>query len=178
MVPGIVYGAHKDPVMIAVPHNDLVRHLEHEAFYSHVLDLTLSGSTEKVVLKDLQRHPAKPFVTHVDFQRVSAEEKIRMHVPLHFLNEAGCPGVKTGGTVTHNITEVEITCLPKDLPEYIGVDMGAVQMGESVHLGQVVMPDGVELVRTLDLDAPVVSIHGTRGGAEEGEQEEEAPSGE
>jgi large subunit ribosomal protein L25 len=180
MVPGIVYGGHKDPVMISVPHNELVHHLEHEAFYSHVLDLTLSGSTEKVVLKDLQRHPAKPFVTHVDFQRVSASERIRMHVPLHFVNEKVCPGIKKGGTVTHSLNEIEVTCLPRDLPEFIEVDMSGVDTGHTVHVGELAMPKGVDLVQTLDKDAPVVSIHGSRGMGEEmegeGEGEGEVPA--
>lgn len=162
MVPGIVYGGHKDPTMIAVKHNELVHHLEEEAFYSHVLTLNLDGQAESVVLKDLQRHPAKPFVTHVDFQRISAEETIRMHVPLHFINEDVCPGLKMGGTASHNINEVEVICLPRDLPEFIPVDMAQVEIGQTIHVSEMVMPEGVELTHTLDPNAPVVSIHGAR----------------
>jgi large subunit ribosomal protein L25 len=176
MVPGIVYGGHKEPVMIAIKHNELAQHLEHEAFYSHVLKLNLDGATESVVLKDLQRHPAKPFVTHIDFQRISAAEKIRMLVPLHFTNESKCVGLKKGGAATHNINEIEITCLPKDLPEFIEVDMSELDTGMSVHVGELVMPEGVELVHTLDPHAPVVSVHGAHGmdeADEEGEAAEE-----
>jgi large subunit ribosomal protein L25 len=167
-VPGIVYGGHKDPEMISLAHNILLQHLEHEAFYSHILDLKLNGEEQKVVLKDLQRHPSKPFVTHIDFQRISAEEKIRMHVPLHFVNENVCVGLKKGGTATHNINEVEITCLPKDLPEFIAVDMSFLDTGETIHVAELQMPEGVELTHSLDPDAPVVSIHGIRGTEEEG----------
>ncbi len=176
LVPGIVYGGHKDPTMISVKHNELIRHLEDEAFYSHILSLTLDGNAESVVLKDLQRHPAKPFVMHVDFQRITAKDAIRMNVPLHFTNEDKCPGVKMGGTASHNITEVEIHCLPKDLPEFIAVDMAEVEMGQTIHVSDLVMPEGVELSHTLDPHAPVVSVQGAR--AEEGEDsgtaEEEA----
>lgn len=173
-VPGIVYGGRKEPVMISVAHHQLIRHLENEAFYSHVLELTLEGGVEKVVLKDLQRHPAKPFVTHVDFQRVSMDEKLRMLVPLHFTNEDKCPGVKAGGVASHNINELEITCLPKDLPEYIEVDMAGVEMGQAIHVSEIVVPEGVELSHTLDPQAPVVSVHGLKAeeGEEEGEEEE------
>jgi len=166
-VPGILYGAHKDPVMISVAHNELVQHLEHEAFYSHILSLKLDGAAERVVLKDLQRHPAKPFVTHVDFQRISEDETIRMHVPLHFTNEKDCVGLKKGGAATHNMNEIEVICLPKDLPEFIEVDMAEMDTGHSVHVGELVMPEGVELVHTLDPHAPVVSVHGAHGTEEE-----------
>ena len=170
--PGILYGGHKEPQLIAVVHNELSQHLEVEAFYSHILDLKLDGDSIQVVLKDLQRHPAKPFLTHVDFQRISADEKIRMLVPLHFINEKTCPGVKLGGTVTHNINEADVVCLPKDLPEYIVVDMADMDIGNSVHLGELTLPEGVELSHTLDMDAPIVSVHGARGiEEEEGEGE-------
>jgi large subunit ribosomal protein L25 len=174
MVPGVVYGGHKPPMMIAVSHNQLLQHLEYEAFYSHVLELKLEGRVDKVVLKDLQRHPAKPFVTHIDFQRVSMDEKIRMLVPLHFINESKAPGIKMGGTASHNINEVEITCLPKDLPEFIDIDMSNVQMGQTIHVSEIVVPEGVELSHALDQDAPVVSVHGVRTE----EEEDEAAEGE
>jgi len=173
-VPGIVYGGQREPTMISVDHNELVKHLEYESFYSHVLDLSLDGSTEKVVLKDLQRHPARPFVIHIDFQRISAEKRIRMHVPMHFSNENLCPGIKKGGTVTRNITELEVVCLPQDLPEFISVDMAELDMGHTVHVSDLQLPAGVELSHTLDPHAPVVSIHGVRGG---GEAEAETEAG-
>jgi large subunit ribosomal protein L25 len=171
-VPGIVYGGHRDPQPISVVHNQLVRQLDEEAFYSSLLDLKLDGETTQVVLKDLQRHPAKPFIMHVDFQRVSAQDKLRMSVPLHFENEATAVGVKKGGVVSHNLTELEITCLPKDLPEYIVVDMAAMEIGDIIQAGDLRLPDGVELTHAVEPETPVVMIHAGYGGAaEEGEGE-------
>ncbi|MGA7978659.1 MAG: 50S ribosomal protein L25/general stress protein Ctc [Chromatiaceae bacterium] len=179
LVPAIVYGGHQEPEMISLVHNDLVRHLQHEAFYSHVLDLKVGDNASKVVVKDLQRHPAKPFIQHVDFQRVSADEKIRMLVPLHFLNQDTAKGVKMGGAVSHNVTEVEIACLPKDLPEYIEIDMAEMVIGDIVHLSEIPMPDGVALAHDPDPDLPVVILHGGHAaGPEEGEGGEAAPGGE
>jgi large subunit ribosomal protein L25 len=176
MVPGIVYGGHLEPIPISLEHSELIKHLEHEAFYSHVLDLKLDGTVQKVVLKDLQRHPAKPFVLHVDFQRISAQGRIRMHVPVHYINEGVCPGIKKGGIVTRNIVELEVTCLPQDLPEFIAVDMAELDLGHTLHVSDLKTPAGVELSHTLDPRAPVVSIHGARGGSEaEGEGETGAP---
>lgn len=172
LVPGILYGAGQDPVNLSVNQNELLRHLEHEAFYSHVLDLKLAGKAEQVVLKDLQRHPARPMVLHVDFQRVSASQKLHMHVPLHFINEDICPGKKAGGLVSHLLTEVEVTCLPRDLPEYIEVDLANMDMDDTLSLTDLKVPAGVELVALShgeDHDQGVVSIHKTRGGGEEAE---------
>jgi len=179
-MPGVLYGAGKDAVSITVDHNELSKHLEHEAFFSHILTVNLAGKAEKAVLKDLQRHPSKPVLLHVDFQRVSESEKLRMQVPLHFLNEEECPGVKAGGLATHNITEVEVSCLPKDLPEFIEVDLAGLDMDQSIHLSNLSLPAGVELVQLAhgaEHDLPVVSIHLTRGArdaaaaSEEGEGE-------
>jgi large subunit ribosomal protein L25 len=172
-VPGIVYGGPREPVMITVNHNALLKHLESEAFYSHVLNLNLDGVTEQVVLKDLQRHPARPFILHLDLQRITTEKRIRMHVPVHFINESLCPGIKKGGTATRSIIEVEVSCLPHHLPEFIAVDMAELDMGHTVHVGELQMPEGVELSHTLDPHAPVVSIHGLRGAAE---SEETSPA--
>jgi large subunit ribosomal protein L25 len=172
-VPAIVYGGHKEPEMISVAHNELLRHLKNEAFFSHVLDLQVDGQSTKVVLKDLQRHPAKPFILHVDFLRVSAGEKIRMVVPLHFENEQQCKGVKLGGRVSHAITEIEISCLPKDLPESIDIDMTEMEVGSILHLSEIPLPSGVELAHAPDPDEPVVIVHGAHsaeGAAEEGEE--------
>lgn len=166
LVPAIVYGAHQDPEMVSVSHNELLKHLEHEAFYSHVLDLRVGDSLTKVVLKDMQRHPAKPFILHVDFMRVSQDEKLKMVVPLHFVNQDTCKGVKLGGVASHNITEVEIVCLPRDLPEFIAVDMAEMEIGSIVHLSELVLPGGVVLAHAPDPDEPVVLIHGARGGEE------------
>lgn len=171
LVPAIVYGAHQDPEMVSVSHNELLKHLEHEAFYSHVLDLKIGESITKVVLKDMQRHPAKPFVLHVDFMRVSQDEKLKMVVPLHFVNEDKCKGVKLGGVVSHTVTEVEVVCLPKDLPEFIAVDMSEMEIGSIIHLSEVALPEGVALAHAPDPDEPVVVIHGARAGEEADETE-------
>jgi large subunit ribosomal protein L25 len=167
-VPAIVYGGGKDPLMIALDHNDLLKHLEHEAFYSHVLAVDVDGARESCVLKDVQRHPARPIIMHLDLQRVRADEKIRMHVPLHFENESIAPGVKQGGAASHHLSEVDVSCLPKDLPEYIEVDMSAMGMNDSLHLSQLKLPAGVELVALgHGDDALVVSIHTARAQVEE-----------
>ena len=155
--------------MVSLTHNELIQHLEHEAFYSHILTLKVNGLAQAVVLKDLQRHPAKPFILHADFQRVQADEKLRMTVPIHFINESACKGVKLGGgVVSHNLTEIEISCLPKDLPEFIALDLTDLELGGIIHLSEVPLPEGVELAQAPDPDEPVVVIHSGHGGAEEG----------
>ncbi|HEC15396.1 MAG TPA: 50S ribosomal protein L25/general stress protein Ctc [Sedimenticola sp.] len=176
LVPGIIYGAHRDPTMITLRHNELLQSLENEAFYSHILSIQVGRKKEKVVLKDLQRHPSKPFVLHADFQRISEKEKIRMHVPLHFINEKASPGIKAGGRVSHNLTDVEISCLPKDLPEYIEVDMSGMDVGQSIHLSELALPKGLEipaLAQGAAQDMVVVSIHSGHVAAAEGEEGEE-----
>ncbi|MEN8174223.1 MAG: 50S ribosomal protein L25/general stress protein Ctc [Pseudomonadota bacterium] len=180
MVPGIIYGTGKDPEMISVDHNELIKHLEHEAFYSHILAVKVDGTPRRVVLKDLQRHPAKPFVMHLDFLRVSESEKIKMHVPLHFLGEESAPGVKAGGTASHHLTDVEVSCLPKDLPEYIELDVSGMDLGDAVHLSELQLPEGVELTALSHgdehaRDMAVISLAMGRGPkAEEEEEEAEA----
>jgi large subunit ribosomal protein L25 len=178
MIPGIVYGAHKDPTPITLRHNEIVHSLENEGFYSNLLSLKLDGKLETVVLKDLQRHPAKPFVLHVDFQRVQADEKIRLHVPLHFINESTSPGIKSGGQASHVMSDLEVSCLPKDLPEFIEIDLGSLELGAVVHASQVTLPEGVELISHEGGDDPiVVTIHTTHKGDssedEEGEEDTE-----
>jgi len=162
LVPAIVYGADREPEMISLVHNELVRHLEYEAFYSQVLDLKVGDETEEVVIKDLQRHPAKPFILHVDFQRIRALEKIRKTIPLHFLNEDNAKGVKLGGMVSRKLTEVEVVCLPKDLPRNIEVDLLEMEVGDIVHLSAISLPEGVMLAHAPDPDVPVVIIHGAQ----------------
>ncbi len=178
MLPGIVYGAHQDPTMISLMHHEMVHALENEAFYSNLLTLKLDGKQETVVLKDLQRHPAKPFIMHVDFQRVQADEKIRLHVPIHFINEESCPGIKAGGQASHVMSDVEISCLPKDLPEFIAVDMSKLEMGAIVHASELELPAGVELAASEGGEDPiVVTIHATHRGEEESEGAGEEESG-
>lgn len=174
LVPAIVYGANQEPEMISLIHNELVRNLEREGFYSQVLDLKMGDKAEKVVIKDLQRHPAKPFVLHVDFQRISAAAKIRMTIPLHFLNEGSAKGVKLGGMVSHNLTEIEISCLPKDLPRYIEIDTLDMGIGDIVHLSQIPLPEGVALAHAPEPDVPVVIVQGAKLHEEEAEEIGEA----
>lgn len=181
-VPGILYGADKTPTPISVLAKDLSKSLENEAFYSHILSLKLDGGDVQVVLKDLQRHPAKNNPTHVDFQRIDAAHKLHMNVPLHFLNEDKCVGVKTsGGIVSHQLTEVEVICLPKDLPEFIAVDVINLDMGKSIHLSELTLPAGVEL-RALQLgpdhDLSVVSVIATRASIGDDEAKPAAPAAE
>lgn len=170
-VPAIIYGGDRDPESLTLSHNELVRNLEHEAFYSHILTVRVGGAETPAILRDLQRHPSRPLILHVDLQRVSMTETLRTHVPLHFLGEDTAPGVKTGGgLVSHELTDVEVECLPKDLPEFIAVDISAMEIGDSIHLSQLALPAGValvELARGEDHDLAVVSIHAKRGGGDE-----------
>jgi len=160
LVPGIVYGAHKEPESISLVHHELAHQLETESFFSHILTLKVGSKSQKVIIKDMQRHPAKPFITHVDFLRVSAKEKLRTNIPLHFLHEDTCVGVKAGGVLSRSITDVEVSCLPADLPEYIEVDVGGLDIGDSILLSGLVAPKGVELTALISGadDVPVVSV--------------------
>lgn len=160
-VPAVVYGAGKPTVSIMLPQLQLGRALQNEAVYSHILTLKLDGAEEKVVLKDLQRHPSKPIILHADFLRVSATEKLTMHVPLHFKGEDVSPGVKLqNGIVSHMLSEVEVRCLPADLPEFIEVDMSELNLDDMIHLSNLKLPKGVELVAlSHDDDRPVANIH-------------------
>jgi len=178
-VPGVIYGAGQDPVSITVLHDDFMHHLDHEAFYSHILTVTVDGKANKAVLKDLQRHPAKPKLLHVDFLRVGDKDVITMHVPLHFKGEDVAPGVKNeGGIVNHQMTTVDIACLAKDLPEYLEVDISALHAGDSLHLSDIPLPKGVSipaLAQGEDHDLPVVSIHVPRGAGATDEEEAAGP---
>jgi large subunit ribosomal protein L25 len=181
-IPAIIYGGNKDATSISIWHNELKKALENEAFFSHILTIELEGKKESVVLKDLQRHPYKALLTHADFLRVDKDHEIHMNVPLHFINEETAPAVKLeGGVVTHQINEVEVICLPQDLPEYIEVDMSELGMDEVVHLSDLIMPKGVTvaaLIHGEDHDLPVAAIHKPRAAKvdddEETEEDEEA----
>lgn len=181
LVPGIVYGAHKEPSRISVLHHELSHSLENEGFYANLLSLKVDGKVETVILKDLQRHPAKPIILHVDFQRIQADEKIRLNVPVHFINEATCPGIKSGGQASHVMTDMEISCLPKDLPEFIEVDMADMEMGAILHASDLQLPEGVELITHEGNENPIVvtvhAAHTTVEEEEEGEEGEEAEEG-
>ena len=172
-VPAILYGGHQDARALALDHTRLILMLENERFYSTILSLRVGEETQAAVLKDLQRHPYKNQVVHIDFQRVLEDEKIRMRIPLHFLNETTAVGVKTqGGVVSHLRNDIEVSCLPKDLPEYIEVDLLELGLGQIIHLSELKLPAGVELPELIHgHDAPVVSIHAQRA-------EEVAPAAE
>jgi len=160
-VPAVIYGGHKEPQMLVLSHNEVIKHLAHEAVYSHVLDVTVDGKTEKVILKGVQRHPAKFQILHMDFQRVSMAEALKVHVPLHFINEQISVGGKKGGIVAHAMIDVEVSCLPSALPDYIEVDLKGLDIGESAHLSDIVLPAGVEimaLAQGADHDHPVASM--------------------
>lgn len=143
-VPGIVYGGKSDPVSISMDHDPLWHQLENEAFFSSIIQLKIDGKGEDVLLKDLQRHPAKNIIMHADFLRINKNQAIVVQVPLHFINEDSSVGVKMqGGRVAHQANEIEIRCLPGDLPEYIEVDMAEVEVGQVIHLSDVTLPGGV-----------------------------------
>jgi large subunit ribosomal protein L25 len=145
-VPAVIYGGGQAPEMLVLEHNEILKHLVHEAVYSHVLDVVVDGKTEKAVLKGVQRHPAKPKVLHLDFMRVSEANKLKVRVPLHFVNEATSVGVKKGGVASHSVIDVEVSCLSSALPEFIEVDLANLDVGQSIHLTDLVLPAGVELV--------------------------------
>ncbi len=167
LVPGIVYGEGRPAIAIEMDHKELLLGLRHEAFHSSVLTLKVDGKAEPVLLRDVQVHPVRTQVLHVDFQRVDPTHKIHMKVPLHFINADTCPGVKLGhGIASHALTEVEVLCLPGDLPEFIVVDMGQLTVGDSIHLSQMTVPAGIEFAALHSGADPVVaSVVAPKGGA-------------
>ena len=180
-VPAVVYGAGSEPVSITLAQDKLQHSLENEAFFSHILSIDIDGKTEKAVLKDLQRHPSKPVIMHADFLRVMMDEEIRLHVPLHFLGEDVAPGVKAGGVVTHHMVDVEVACLPGALPEFISVDISGLEIGDSLHLTDIQLPEGVVLpvlAQGEDHDHQVVSVQANRVTVEDEEGADEAAEGE
>ncbi len=160
-VPGILYGANKPAANVELDQKDLLQNLKREAFHASILDLALDGQKEQVLLRDYQMHPWRQQVLHVDFQRVDKTRKIHVRVPLHFINADICVGVKTGGgVVLHTMNDIDIQCLPDDLPEYIEVDLKDLELNELLHVSDLVMPQGVEPVSKLKQDNPaVVSVH-------------------
>lgn len=184
-VPAIMYGGSDAPVSLTLDHNKFLRHLQEEAFYAHILTVVVDGKEQQVVLKDLQRHPASDVkIMHADFLRVDAKHAMTMTVRLHFIGDDVAPGVKDGGKVSHLMTDVEISCLPKDLPEFIAVDTSTLELDGSIHLTELVLPEGVTLTALTHVqdeeleegtrstyDQAVVSIHTPRGVAEEDDAE-------
>ena len=168
LVPAILYGNETVPLSISLSHRELTKALENEAFFSRIVTIKMDGADLPVIIKDLQRHPAKPVIMHADFLRVSMDRKINVHIPLHFINQDKCQGVKLmGAMVQHNANEIYISCLPKDLPAYIEVDMTPWNLGESVHISDLTLPPGVESVALQqgpEHDLPVATVLATKGG--------------
>lgn len=169
LVPAVIYGGNKEAVSISLVAKDLAKLLETEASFSHVITLNLGNQKESVLIKALQRHPAKSYVLHADFMRVVADHKLTAIVPLHYINQEICVGVKQqGGEILHNLNEVEVSCLPADLPEFIEVDMANVELGKTLHLTDLKLPKGVELVALAHgSDLPVANVHQSRVSKEE-----------
>lgn len=174
-VPAIVYGGKsgandRKPVSITLKANELAKVLENEAFYNSVITLNIGDKSETVILKDLQRHPSKALIWHADFLRVSKTSKIKAKVPVHFLNEEACVGVKVGGgKIAHNLTSIEVLCTSSTLPEFIEVDVAALEVGASIYLSGLKLPKGVEsaeLAKGADHDDAVVSVVAQKGAAE------------
>ena len=175
-VPAILYGGHSEARALTLSHQKISIMLENERFYSTILNLRVGDQTQAAILKDVQRHPYKNEIVYIDFQRVEENEKIRISIPLHFKGAAVSPGVKSqGGLVSHMRNDVEVSCLPKDLPEFIEVDISGLSLNESIHLSQLKIPDGVHLVDLAKEDAAVVAIHSPR--AEEPEPTAAAAAG-
>jgi len=182
--PAIIYGGNQEAQSISLIRKDLEKMLEVEAFYTALIDVKVDGTTQTAILKDIQRHPAKGFPMHVDFLRVEADKVIKVHVPLHFLNEDKCQGVKIGGgMIQHQATDIEVQCLPKDIPEYIEVDMTNVDVGDIVHISDIALPAGVvstALALGEDHDLAIAAVIATRGSksADTGGDDADAAAGE
>ncbi len=181
-IPAIIYGAGKEPTSITMRHDDMLHAVENEAFFSSIIDINVDGEKESVVIKDLQRHPAKPVILHADFLRVLADVALTVNVPLHLLNEEKCIGVKSeNGQIIIAMHELQITCLPKDLPEYFELDMLEVHVGDTLHISDLKMPEGVtsvDLAQGEENDHPVVSVSEIREQIIEEPEVEEAVEGE
>lgn len=178
-IPGIVYGGDKEPLAITLDHKKLMHALENQAFYSHLLTLHVGKQKEQVILKSLQRHHYKKGVLHIDFQRVKSTDKIAVKVPLRFLNEDKCPGVKAGGIVSHRLIDVEIRCTANSLPDHLDVDLSELVLDQTLHLSELKLPKGAEIVALAhgqgpDHDHGVVSVHLPRRAEEPKETTEEA----
>lgn len=181
-VPAIVYGGDEAPVSITLDHNKVNQAQDFEAFYSHVLTINIDGKKVEALVKDMQRHPYKPKVTHIDFQRVIAGQALTTNVPIHFINEAESDAIKfNGGHAEHHMNDIEITCLPKNLPEYIEVDLLNIEIGQTIHLSDVTFPKGVESVelgKGEEHDLAVVTVKTAKGPSVEEDDAEDAAEGE
>jgi len=188
-VPAIIYGLGETPENISLADNELSHALDNEAFYSHIIALNIDSKSQNVILKDVQRHPARAEILHIDFLRVDLNQKLTTRAPLHFINEEACHGVKTeGGQISHNMNDLEIECLPGDLPEYIEIDMTEVTLGQTLHISDIILPEGVVSVALShgeDHDLPVAAVVKSKAieddemdSAEAGEANEEGEEGE
>ena len=173
-VPAIIYGGGRPPRALSFDHNKLLRQMENESFYSSVLTVKVGDKSQAAIVKDVQRHPAKPRILHIDLQRIVEDEEIRMSVPLHIVGEDKAPGVKAGGSVSKLMTEVDVICLPRFLPEYFEIDISALKVDEMLHLTDIKVPEGVTIVELShgdDHDQPIVSIHVIKAAAVEDDAE-------
>jgi large subunit ribosomal protein L25 len=174
-IPAIVYGGKKDPQSLSLIHKDVLKALENEAYYSHIISLDVDGKSQDVVLKDVQRHPAKTVILHLDFLRINKTTALTIRVPLHFINEDNCVGVKKeGGIISHTMSELEVQCLPKDLPEFIEVDVSELALGSTLHISDIKLPKGVESVALShgsEHDLPVAAVNKVRSGGSEADED-------
>ena len=181
-VPAIIYGAGRPPRSLSFDHNKVLRQLENESFYSSVLNIKVGEKSQAAIVKDIQRHPARPIVMHIDLQRIVEDEVIKMNVPIHFIGGEDAVGVRDGGgSVSHLRTDVEVVCLPKDLPEYFEVDISELELDAMLYLTDLIVPEGVEipeLAQDVEQSQPIVSIHVVKEVIIEEEVEEEVVEGE
>ena len=181
-VPGILYGGSDDPIPLVMDHRDLLKAMQDESFFSQVLEVSVGKKSQQAVVRDLQRNPASEKVTHIDFLRVQADREINVAIPLRFLNEEECPGVKVdGGSIAHNLTEIEVSCLPANLPEFIEVDMVELEIGDSIRLTDLTVPEDVIVVALAsgdeDRDIQVASVLAPRLEIEEDEMQGDEEEG-
>ena len=177
LVPAILYGAEDEPTPIQLKHNEVVKHLENDAFYSQLLMVSVDGAEPvRSLLRDIQRHPSKPRILHMDFQRVVAGAELTVTVPIQFINEENCVGVKTGGGIINHIeNELTVLCLPRNIPEYLEIDMENVELGQTVLLSEIVMPEGVksvDLSQGEENDKAIATVAASRATVESDEPEE------
>lgn len=182
-VPAIIYGGKGEPTNISLAHKEVIKAFENEAVFSHILTVNIDGKPEQALIKDIQRHPFKPRIMHIDFQRITGKETLHRHVTLHFLNEDTAKGVKNGGIITHHMKDIEISCTPATLPEYIEVDLANLELDEVLHLSDLKLPKGVAFLHyegDAEHDLPVASISLPRAALEpeEGEEGAEEPTAE
>lgn len=176
--PAIIYGGTQEPLPIQFPSHIIAHKLKSESFYSSIVTIKLDKKSEKVILKAVQRHPASGNILHLDFLRIDEKKKLSIHVPIHFINEKDAPGIKNGGVPFYLINEIEITCLPSNIPEFIEVDIAKMEKGDVVHASDLKLPKGVELGASIKEDAPVMTLSDPSPEKIEEVEPEEAAEGE